>query len=165
MNDKIGKFEPVLTIGTVAEKLDVSVHTIRLYEKEGLILPFKTSTGRRMFSLHDLEKLVCIRKMITEHSLNLQGIKRLMALIPCWEYRGGLDHDCINCDAYYKSEGPCWSIKEVGPKCQKQDCRACPVYQMNVHCEQLKEIIYNHQPYPDKHIKSHKPDKTKIKDQ
>ena len=83
MEIELNIYDPVLTIGIVAEKLNVAVQTVRLYEQEGLILPHKTDSGRRMYSMHDLERLRCIRKMITEHGLNLNGIKRIMSMIPC----------------------------------------------------------------------------------
>jgi DNA-binding transcriptional MerR regulator len=55
----------VYTINEVAKVCDISVHTIRFYDKEGL-LPFVTrnSTGNRQFSEADLEviKLVCCLK-------------------------------------------------------------------------------------------------------
>ena len=138
------KYNPLLTIGTVAKELDVAVQTLRLYEQEGLIIPHKTDTGRRMYSLHDLERLRCIRKMITENGLNLQGIKRLMSLIPCWKYKGGLDDDCQNCLAYSESQMPCWNYSKVGAKCQNQNCRECPVYTMDFNCHTMKEIIFGH---------------------
>lgn len=53
------------TINEVAKACDISVHTIRFYDKEGL-LPFVTrnSTGNRQFSEGDLEviKLICCLK-------------------------------------------------------------------------------------------------------
>ncbi|MNC05313.1 HTH-type transcriptional regulator AdhR [compost metagenome] len=53
------------TINEIAKILDISVHTIRFYDKEGL-LPFVTrnSTGNRQFSEADLEviKLICCLK-------------------------------------------------------------------------------------------------------
>ena len=144
MDINVDIYDPVLTIGTVADKLNVAVQTIRLYEQEGLIIPFKTKSGRRMYSMHDLERLKCIRKMITEEKLNLSGIKRLMSLIPCWEFKGGLDDDCRNCPVYYHSNSPCWSSEKVGEKCLKQDCRECAVYRIDMHCNKLKEVIYGH---------------------
>lgn len=140
----IDKHEPLLTIGVIAKKLGIAVQTVRLYEQEGLIIAHKTASGRRMFSLHDLERLQCIRTMITEHAMNLQGIKRIMALIPCWELKGGLDEECQQCPAYYEASGPCWSISNVSEKCQLQDCRSCKVYQINMACSKLKEIIFGH---------------------
>lgn len=53
------------TINEIAQICDISVHTIRFYDKEGL-LPFVTrnSTGNRQFSEEDLEvmKLICCLK-------------------------------------------------------------------------------------------------------
>jgi MerR family transcriptional regulator, heat shock protein HspR len=136
--------EPVFTIGVIAKKLDIAVQTIRLYEQEGLIIAYKTETGRRMYSMHDLERLKCIRSMITEKGMNLQGIKRIMALIPCWEFRGGLDDQCLKCPAYYEANGPCWSISNVSEKCKLEDCRSCHVYKINMTCSKLKEVIFGH---------------------
>ena len=97
----IEQHEPVFPIGIIAKKLNIAVQTVRLYEQEGLIIAHKTASGRRLFSHHDLERLSCIRTMITKHAMNLQGIKRIMALIPCWELKGGLDEECKKCPAYY----------------------------------------------------------------
>jgi len=144
MKTEIDRFEPVFTIGTVARMIEVAVQTIRLYEQEGLIMPFKTETGRRMYSLHDLERLKCIRKLLTQDGLNISGIKRLMSLIPCWEFKGGLDEDCKQCPAYYETIGPCWSLKQVGNKCVGQDCRQCTVYRMNISCEKMKAVLFGH---------------------
>jgi hypothetical protein len=38
--------EPIYTTGVAAKKLGVSPHTLRLYEAEGLIIPYRTDTGR-----------------------------------------------------------------------------------------------------------------------
>ena len=69
--------EPIYTIGVAAGKLSISVHTLRLYEAEGLIIPFRTETGRRIFSDLELEKVKCIRSMIQEEGLNFEGIRRI----------------------------------------------------------------------------------------
>ncbi len=140
----LDKHEPVFSIGLVAGKLGVAVQTIRLYEREGLIIPYKTESGQRRFSLHDLERLSCIRQMITEQGVNLQGIRRIMALIPCWEFRGGLDDQCRRCPAYYEASGPCWSLRDVGEKCLLEDCRDCTVYRISLPCSKMKEVIYGH---------------------
>jgi len=143
MNDDylIDVFEPVLSIGIVAKKINVSVQTIRLYEKEGLILPHRTASGRRLYSLHDLKRLRSIRNMIADNGLNLKGIKALMSLVPCWDYKGGVDEDCKGCPAFSEAVKPCWSIGDVGAKCQNQDCRNCPVYLLEITHNNLKEII------------------------
>ncbi len=144
MAEEFDKYDPVLSIGVVAKKLDIAVQTVRLYEQEGLVIPHKTETNRRLYSMHDVERLQCIRKMITENGINIQGIKRIMSFIPCWEFKGGLDEECRNCPAYYEANGPCWSTVGVGKKCQLEDCRSCPVYRLEFNCTKMKEIIYGH---------------------
>ena len=56
---------PTLTIGQVAERTGLSVHTLRFYEREG-VLPvpiMRGATGRRLYSEDDLEWLeICIRR-------------------------------------------------------------------------------------------------------
>lgn len=144
MPEKLDRFEPVLSIGVVAKKLNIAVQTVRLYEQEGLIIPHKTATNRRLYSVHDLERLHCIRKMITENGINIQGIKRIMSFIPCWEFKGGLDEECRNCPAYYEANGPCWNMVGVGKKCEREDCRSCPVYRLEFNCTKMKQVIYGH---------------------
>jgi MerR family transcriptional regulator, heat shock protein HspR len=142
MDKNIDRYEAVFTIGTVAQKLGVAVQTVRMYENDGLVLPHKTSTGRRMYSLHDLERLRCVREMIVDYGMNISGIKRMFSLIPCWDYMGGVDDDCLGCPVYSQAIGPCWSIRNVGEKCIQASCRECEVYRLDVNCHTIKNIIY-----------------------
>ena len=133
--------EPVYTIGLAAEKVDLSVHSLRLYEREGLIIPYKTPTGRRFYSDLELEKVRCIKKMIQEEGLNFEGIRRLLALVPCWKFRKCSEKKRKSCAAVKSTIRPCWATEE---KCHAPfpSCRDCPVYQGIVDCGDLKEIIY-----------------------
>jgi MerR family transcriptional regulator, heat shock protein HspR len=79
---------PAFSIGSVARLLGVSVHTLRMYEREGLIIPFKTPSGQRRYSAQDVEHLRCIRKAINEEKLGIAGIQHLQALIPCRQIVG-----------------------------------------------------------------------------
>lgn len=64
------------TIGQVAKKIGVSAHTLRYYDKEGL-LPFvkKNSSGLRMFSDDDLGWLSMI-ECLKGTGMPLKGIKQ-----------------------------------------------------------------------------------------
>lgn len=134
--------EPVYTIGVAANKLGVSVHSLRQYEREGLILPFKTPTGRRLYSDLELEKIRCIKEMIQDEGLNFEGIRRLMALIPCWKLRVCSEKVKNSCEAFKNKMVPCWASEE---KCAHPlpSCRDCPVYQGIVHCDDIKPLIYD----------------------
>jgi len=91
---------PVYTIGVAAKLLNISVSLLRIYEKEGLILSERTETGRRLFSDIELEKIKCIRRMIAEHGLNYEGIRRILALVPCWRLRKCKVHDKNKCASF-----------------------------------------------------------------
>lgn len=64
------------SIGQVAAQTGLTVHTLRYYEKEGL-LPFvrKSSSGLRMFSDNDLAWLSII-ECLKETGMPLKGIKQ-----------------------------------------------------------------------------------------
>lgn len=133
--------EPAYTIGVAADRLGISVHSLRQYEAEGLIVPHKTSTGRRLYSDLEIEKIKCIKQMIQQEGLNFEGIRRLMALAPCWQLRGCSKKERTACTAVSNVLRPCWATEE---KCHQPypSCRDCPVYQKMVHCSDLKELIY-----------------------
>lgn len=120
--------EPMLSIGIVANKIGVSPETIRLYEREGLIIPYKSEKGTRSFSLHDLSRLRCIRDLIQNEKLNIAGIKRLLALIPCWDLKPCSQEERENCPAYLSNNFVCWELETTGAKCREDDCRNCGVY-------------------------------------
>jgi len=138
--------EPVLTIGMAARELRVAVQTLRMYEGAGLILPARSSSGRRLYSMKDMEKLRCIRNLITKEGLNINGIRKVLSLIPCWQYKGGIDEDCLNCQAYREAIGPCWNVPNVGKKCRQADCRLCGAYQIYLSCKNIKHILFKNAP-------------------
>jgi len=47
----------VLTISVAAQLVGISIHTIRMYEREGLILPYKVSGKQRRYSVNDVERM------------------------------------------------------------------------------------------------------------
>ncbi len=133
--------EPIYTIGIAARKMNVAVPTLRMYEREGLILPHRTSTGRRIYSNNDMMWIDCIRRMITQNGMNLEGIRRLLALMPCWKLTGCPENKRKNCPAYKNSAKPCWMIKmETHPE-ERDICRNCPVYSHALHCEEMKPFL------------------------
>jgi MerR family transcriptional regulator/heat shock protein HspR len=133
--------DPVYTIGVAAKLLGVSVHLLRVYEQEGLILSSRTPTGRRMYSDLEIEKVRCIRRMITENGMNYEGLRRMLALVPCWRLRKCNHNEKEGCIAINNSERPCWATEE---KCSHplESCRDCVVYQATVDCNDIKELIY-----------------------
>ncbi|MBT3236475.1 MAG: MerR family transcriptional regulator [Bdellovibrionales bacterium] len=129
---------PLFTIGIIAKMIGVSVHTLRLYESSGLIVPHRTDSKRRIYSRNDVRRLSSIRYLIEERGLNLAGIKMLLSLIPCWDIKGCSDEDRSNCDAFSKMVEPCWVIANKSDKCLNDKCWECPVYTQFTSFQEIK---------------------------
>jgi MerR family transcriptional regulator, heat shock protein HspR len=69
----------VYVISVFAEIAGVHPQTLRNYERSGLLHPQRTSGGSRRFSEDDLAALRRIQEL-TNEGVNLEGVKRIMAL-------------------------------------------------------------------------------------
>jgi MerR family transcriptional regulator/heat shock protein HspR len=134
---------PILSIGKVAEKLGVSVETIRLYERKGLILSTKTGGNQRLFSDSDIERLKCIRTAINEHKISIEGIRRIQSLVPCWEHMQCPAVQRDKCPAYHRPDAGCWTYNHKQNNCAERECRECKVYQLSGDCENIKSLIHH----------------------
>ncbi len=135
------KKEVLYPIGMVAKMFNLSVSTIRLYENEGLIIPHKSQGNHRYFTETDLKRLECIRGLIEDKGLNFAGIRLLLSTIPCWELKPCSEEDRKNCDAFYKSQVPCWLVENKGDRCKNENCAECPVYLESAQCSNIKVIL------------------------
>lgn len=135
--------EPLISIGTLAEKIGVSVSAIRKYEAEGLLIAHRTASGYRLFSHEDLERVKIIRHMIQDLGLNMEGIRRLQALLPCWELFGCSKKMQKHCPAYQDNSKPCWMVHREFCISEGNDCRSCVVYRFGSQCtEDIKRVVY-----------------------
>ena len=141
MNLNFPDTEPVFPIRTAAKLLNISVHTLRMYEREGLIIPFKKDTNQRLYSKTDLERIECIRRAINLEKISIKGIVRILSLIPCWKIAGCTEQDRINCKAYNGSSVPCWMFNHKDNFCTGKNCRTCEVYKSYGECHSIKEKI------------------------
>ena len=134
---------PTLLISTVGKKLGVSVETIRLYERKGLILTYKTKGNQRFFSRADIERIKCIRIAINEHKISIEGIRHMQALIPCWEHTRCTMKQREGCPAYHRMKAGCWTYNHKQNGCSGDDCRNCKVYIFSGDCKNIKSLIHN----------------------
>ncbi|HSP86564.1 MAG TPA: MerR family transcriptional regulator [Ignavibacteriaceae bacterium] len=135
--------EPVYPISVAARLLNISVHTLRMYEREDLIIPFKKETSHRLYSKADLERVTCIRRAINELKISIAGIKTISSLIPCWKILNCSEEDRKNCKAFDSHTNPCWSYKHKNNSCEEHECRLCTVYKDFSECKTIKESIKN----------------------
>jgi MerR family transcriptional regulator/heat shock protein HspR len=132
--------EPLYTISTAAKLLGISVQTLRMYEKEGLIIPFKKTSNQRLYSDEDVERIRCIRKTINEDKISINGIKTILSLIPCWKITN-CSEDGEACQAFSEHRNPCWTLQKKNNFCLDVECRECEVYRNFGNCGMIKTKI------------------------
>lgn len=71
--------EAVYIISVAAELAGVHPQTLRIYERKGLITPYRTPGGTRRYSNADLERLTLIQEL-TNEGVNLEGVRRILNL-------------------------------------------------------------------------------------
>jgi MerR family transcriptional regulator/heat shock protein HspR len=69
----------VFVISVAAELAGMHPQTLRIYERKGLLEPFRTPGGTRRYSQEDIERLQLIQDL-TSQGLNLEGVRRVLAL-------------------------------------------------------------------------------------
>jgi MerR family transcriptional regulator/heat shock protein HspR len=69
----------LFVISVAAELAGVHPQTLRIYERRGLIMPYRTPGGTRRYSQEDLDRLALIQEL-TEQGLNLEGVKKVLEL-------------------------------------------------------------------------------------
>jgi hypothetical protein len=137
--------DPVISIGTLANKVGLSVSAIRKYEEEGLIIPHRSESGHRMFSYEDISRIQTIQHMVKNLGFNFEGIRRLQALLPCWNLLPCKKSERNACSAFKDNSKPCWMLKDAHCSLQGNECRLCDIYRFgSLNSEYIKEFLYDH---------------------
>jgi MerR family transcriptional regulator/heat shock protein HspR len=79
MIDTGDKKQPLFMISVVSRMLNVHPQTLRLYEREGLITPQRTSRSR-LYSQEDVERLAMILRLTRELGVNRSGVEIILRL-------------------------------------------------------------------------------------
>jgi MerR family transcriptional regulator, heat shock protein HspR len=79
-NMKINRKKGFFSISAVAKIFSVHQQTIRLYEKQGLIVPKRSEGNTRLFSEEDIERLEEIIYLTHQMGINLAGVEMIMKL-------------------------------------------------------------------------------------
>ena len=69
----------VFVISVAAELAGVHTQTLRIYEREGLVRPKRTTANARRYSERDIERLLEIKRL-TSDGMNLEGVRRVIQL-------------------------------------------------------------------------------------
>ncbi len=128
LTDEEKKDIPVYSIGIVAELMGTTAQTLRLYEKHGLIKPARRNKNR-YYSENDIKWLRCLRELIHDKKISIEGIKKLLEYAPCWEITTCPEEIKKRCSAYIDNTKPCWELNRM--ICNREEsmiCDECVVY-------------------------------------
>lgn len=113
---------PLYPIGIVAELIGTTDQTLRLYEKHGLIKPARRNKNR-FYSENNIKWLRCLRDLIHNQKISIEGIKKLLDYAPCWEITSCPDERKGKCSAYIDKTKPCWELNRM--ICNTESGRIC----------------------------------------
>ena len=65
-------------ISAVAEMYNIHPQTLRLYEREGLLIPSRSNGNTRLYTPEDLEQLETILNLTRDLGVNLAGIEIIL---------------------------------------------------------------------------------------
>jgi len=68
------------TISIVSKMYSVHPQTLRLYEREGLLLPHRSEGNRRLYSRDDLRRLKIILSLTRDLGVNLAGVEIIIGM-------------------------------------------------------------------------------------
>jgi MerR family transcriptional regulator/heat shock protein HspR len=132
-----------MAIGVLAERVGLSVSAVRKYEREGLLIAHRTDSGYRLFSHEDIDRVRNIQHLIQDLGLNIEGIRRMQALLPCWELLPCSNEDRTGCPGQQDAARPCWMIKGLPCAPKGNECRRCAVYRFGSLCTQdIKRLLF-----------------------
>lgn len=71
---------PAFVISVAAEMSELHPQTLRAYERDGLLSPYRTPGGTRRYSMRDVERLRLIRRLTQDEGLNLAGVRLVLEM-------------------------------------------------------------------------------------
>jgi MerR family transcriptional regulator/heat shock protein HspR len=142
MPEANGQTDPLVSIGALARQVGLSVSAVRKYENDGLVIAHRTESGHRLFSYEDVNRVRHIQHLIQDLGLNTEGIRRMQAMLPCWELLPCSEETRKRCPAYQDTTRPCWTARGLNCVAQGNECRRCVVYRFGSLCtEEIKHLL------------------------
>ncbi len=134
MEIKTDERKSLYTIRVAAELSGVSPGTIREYERQGLLRVYRDPSSRhRLFSALEINWVRQIWHLIHEERLNVEGIRRLLTVVPCFEIAKCSREIREVCPVVREKDHPCWASKCLPLCCGEsgRNCQSCEVYTLS----------------------------------
>jgi len=75
-----GDSEPIYVISVAARIVGIETHTLRYYERLGLVQPYRSQGNIRYYSEGDVERLRHIKGLMSDLGINLAGVEVVMRM-------------------------------------------------------------------------------------
>ena len=73
--------EPRYVISVAARMLDIQTHTLRYYERVGIIEPSRSRGNVRLYSDSDIALLRRVKALVDDMGINLPGVEVILRMI------------------------------------------------------------------------------------
>ena len=73
--------KPRYVISVAARMIGIEAHTLRYYERLGLVQPERSSGNIRLYSEEDIEHLRYVKALMSDCGVNLAGVEVVLRLI------------------------------------------------------------------------------------
>jgi MerR family transcriptional regulator/heat shock protein HspR len=81
MNREMNEKEPRYVISIAARMLDVHTHTLRYYERVGIIQPRRSQGNLRLYSDYDIALLKRVKSLVDDMGINLPGVEVILRMM------------------------------------------------------------------------------------
>ncbi|NWJ44945.1 MAG: MerR family transcriptional regulator [Chloroflexi bacterium] len=78
---RISPDKAVYPLSIAADILKLHPRTLRIYEEQELVVPFRTKTQRRRYSQNDIFKLQFVQFLTQKRGVNLSGVKIILIML------------------------------------------------------------------------------------
>ena len=81
MEEEMYNAEPRYIISIAARMLDMQTHTLRYYEKVGIIEPSRSRGNVRLYSDRDIALLQRVKALVDDMGVNLPGVEVILRMM------------------------------------------------------------------------------------
>ena len=79
--NNLGENEPRYVISIAARMVGVQAHTLRYYERIGIIEPSRSRGNIRLYSARDIAQLRRVKTLVDDLGVNLAGVEVIMRML------------------------------------------------------------------------------------
>jgi len=94
--------EPRYVISVAARMLDTHTHTLRYYEKVGIIEPHRSRGNVRLYSDRDIALLQRVKALVDDMGVNLPGVEVILRMM---EHMSELQNELEQAQKRLKKQG------------------------------------------------------------